>query len=77
MSKYIPHAAVTRETNMQIVRRQRGLKTGAYVKFPDPDEGPLVVLASFAERLKKLPEYAAYLEAKAREEKKKEEGEQK
>lgn len=38
MSRYIPYAAVQRETLMQTVRIVQGLKTGTYTRFKD-DKG--------------------------------------
>lgn len=46
MSKYIPWAAVAREYNQQLLRIQHGLKTGFYVKYPDPDKGPHIIKKS-------------------------------
>lgn len=35
MSKFIPHSAVVREYDAQQNRKQHGLKTGDYIKYPD------------------------------------------
>lgn len=48
MSKYIPHASVTREFYQQIKRKLHGLKTGEYVKYPDAEKGPFVLRADKA-----------------------------
>jgi len=56
MSKFIPPSAVMREAVAHIKRKVSGLKSGHYVKFPDPEKGPHIVLA------KKLTE-PAYVEA--------------
>jgi hypothetical protein len=45
MSKYMPPEVVQREHNAQQVRRAKGLKTGFYVRFPDPEKGPFTLTA--------------------------------
>lgn len=66
MSKYIPQAAVQREYLAQLQRRAHGLKTGFYIRYPDPESGPFVIKASTPEHVKELYQKAAEI-AKARE----------
>jgi hypothetical protein len=46
MSKYLPYAAQVKEYNMQEKRRAYGLKVGTYVRWPDAEKGPYIVLAN-------------------------------
>lgn len=52
MSKYIPANFVNQEIFMQHKRREYGLQTGEYVKYPDAEKGPYIIKASLAERLR-------------------------
>lgn len=52
MSKYIPARFVNQEIFMQHKRREHGLKTGAYVKYPDAEKGPYIVKAALAAKLR-------------------------
>lgn len=45
MSAFIPAQKVNREYFMQLKRREVGLKTGEYVKWPDAIRGPQVIRA--------------------------------
>lgn len=60
MSKYIPWPAVQRELNQQLVRIQHGLKTGFYVRYPDPDKGPHIIRKARLDAL--TPEQLAVLQ---------------
>ena len=46
MSRYMPYSVVLREYMAQQVRREYGLKSGFYVKYPDREKGPYVIKAS-------------------------------
>ena len=59
MSKYIPYTAQVREYEQQQLRRANGLKTGEYVKYPDPEKGPYIILAKKAELIRQLEAAAA------------------
>lgn len=77
MSKYLPQKAQQHEFNMQLKRREHGLKVGTYVRFPDAEKGPFVLLASKVNNAKYESEVArmkalgeAYLSAAEDKEKK-------
>jgi hypothetical protein len=55
MGRYLPYKALLRESNQQAKRLAHGLKTGFYVKYPDPEKGPHVVRASKLPELNKEP----------------------
>lgn len=63
MSKYLPRRVLIAEAEAQIERRRHGLKTGFYVKFPDPEHGPAIVKAADAEKLKQTDGYKNWLKA--------------
>lgn len=67
MSKFIPHAAVSREQFMQHMRRQNGLKSGAYQLWPDLTVGPLIVLTHKIEALNTNEPLLKYWQTKATE----------
>lgn len=62
MSKYLPYKALQRESNQQAKRLANGLKTGFYVRYPDPVKGPHVVRASKLPELNELNPPAHVLE---------------
>lgn len=54
MSQYIPRKFVAAELAMQQKRREHGLKTGHYSKWPDKEKGPYIVLTHKIEQLDRL-----------------------
>lgn len=71
LSAYIPAGACQRELDMQVKRRVFGLKTGHYVKWPDPTNGPQIILARKAAEPKYVEAAKIYMEQKAKAEEQK------
>lgn len=64
MSKYISHDRVVAESYMQMKRRQHGLKTGEYVRFPDAVAGPFIIKSSILAKAEaNKPETVALIRA--------------